>query len=111
MLITDDMVKMMNPGSVIVDIAIDQGGNCEATVSGEVVEKYLVSIDGTKNIPGQVPESSTWMFAHNIFNFLSYLVKDGQIVLDWEDEVISSTIVTFEGKILHKGTREAMDLV
>jgi len=110
-LITDDMVKMMNPGSVIVDIAIDQGGNCEATVSGEVVEKYLVSIDGTKNIPGQVPESSTWMFAHNIFNFLSYLVKDGQIVLDWEDEVISSTIVTFEGKILHKGTREAMDLV
>lgn len=110
-LITDDMVKMMNPGSVIVDIAIDQGGNCEATVSGEVVEKYLVSIDGTKNIPGQVPESSTWMFAHNIFNFLSYLMKDGQIVLDWEDEVISSTIVTFEGKILHKGTREAMDLV
>ena len=110
-LITDDMVKMMNPGSVIVDIAIDQGGNCEATVSGEVVEKYLVSIDGTKNIPGQVPESSTWMFAHNIFNFLSYLVKDGQIVLDWEDEVISSTIVTFEGKILHKGTREAMGLV
>ena len=110
-LITDDMVKVMNPGSVIVDIAIDQGGNCEATVSGEVVEKYLVSIDGTKNIPGQVPESSTWMFAHNIFNFLSYLVKDGQIVLDWEDEVISSTIVTFEGKILHKGTREAMGLV
>jgi NAD(P) transhydrogenase subunit alpha len=110
-LITDGMVKMMNPGSVIVDIAIDQGGNCEATVSGEVVEKYLVSIDGTKNIPGQVPESSTWMFAHNIFNFISYLVKDGQIVLDWEDEVISSTIVTFEGKILHKGTREAMDLV
>lgn len=109
-LITDDMVKSMNPGSVIVDIAIDQGGNCESTVPGEIVEKHQVSIDGTKNIPGKIPESSTWMFALNVFNFLSYLVHDGKVVLDWDDEVIHSTIVTFEGKILHKGAKEAMGL-
>ncbi|MDD8014493.1 MAG: NAD(P) transhydrogenase subunit alpha [Acidobacteriota bacterium] len=109
-LITDDMVKTMGPGSVIVDIAIDQGGNCESTVPGEIVEKHRVSIDGTKNIPGKIPESSTWMFAQNVFNFVSYLVNDGKVVLDWDDEVVNSTVVTFDGKILHKGAREAMGL-
>ena len=57
----------MKPGSAIVDVAIDQGGNCELTVGGEVIEKYGVSIDGTKNIPGMVPEATT-MFARNVLN-------------------------------------------
>ncbi len=110
-LITEEMVKSMKPGSVIIDIAIDQGGNCALTVGGEVKEFYGVSIDGTKNIPGMVPVSSTWMFAHNIYNFVAYLVKDGRVVLDPDDEIIASSLVTRDGKVVHAGALEAMRLI
>jgi NAD/NADP transhydrogenase alpha subunit len=76
-LIADDMIKSMPAGGAIVDISIDQGGNCEATRPGQIITKYGVSIDGTKNIPGMVPRTSTWMFAHNIYNYLANLVKVG----------------------------------
>lgn len=109
-LITEEMVKNMKSGSAIVDVAIDQGGNCELTVAGEIVERYGVSIDGTKNIPGMVPVSSSWMFAHNIFNYVSLLVKDGKVVIDLNDEIIASSIVTKDGKLLHAGAREAMGM-
>jgi NAD(P) transhydrogenase subunit alpha len=110
MLITEDMVKQMKPGSVIIDISIDQGGNCELTVGGEIVKRYDVTIDGTKNIPGMVPTSSTWMFAHNIYNFISHFIKDGKVEINLEDEIIASSIVTKDGKLLHAGAREAMGL-
>jgi H+-translocating NAD(P) transhydrogenase subunit alpha len=109
-LVTEDMVKNMKPGSAIMDISIDQGGNCELTVGGEIVERHGVTIDGTKNIPGMVPVSATWMFAQNIFNFVSYFIKEGKIELNFEDEIISSSIVTKDGKLLHLGTRECMGL-
>lgn len=110
MLITEDMVQAMEPGSAIVDVAIDQGGNCELTVGGEITEKYGISIDGTKNIPGLVPASSTQMLAKNIFNYIAYFVKDGEIELDLRDEIIASSIVTKDGVLLHDGAKEAMDL-
>jgi NAD(P) transhydrogenase subunit alpha len=108
-LITDDMVKSMSPGGVIVDISIDQGGNCEATRPGENITKYGVSIDGTKNIPGMVPTTSTWMFAHNIYNYLANLAKEGTIDLNLDDEIIASSLVTHQGKIVHAGALEAMN--
>ena len=108
-LITDDMVRSMKPGSAIVDVAIDQGGNCESTVHGQVTEKYSVSIDGTKNIPGMMPTSSTWMFTNNILNYLSYIVKDGRIDIDADDEIIQSSLVTRDGKIVHAGTMDSME--
>lgn len=107
-LITEEMVKSMKPGSMIVDISIDQGGNCALSKAGAVVEHYGVIVDGTKNIPGTMPTSSTAMFSKNVYNFVENLVKDGQIVLNMDDEIIRETLVTRDGHIVHGGTLESM---
>jgi NAD(P) transhydrogenase subunit alpha len=109
-LLTDEMVASMKPGSCIVDISIDQGGNCAITTPGVKDVKHGVIIEGIKNIPGMLPTSSTWMFANNIYNLLKFLTKDGKIVLDLKDEITSSILVTNNGKIVHAGALEAMGL-
>lgn len=109
-LVTDEMVASMKPGSAIVDISIDQGGNCAITTPGIRDKKHNVTIEGIKNIPGQLPTSSTWMFANNICNLLLFLAKDGKVCLDMNDEIVKSILVTLHGKIVHKGAREAMGL-
>ncbi len=109
-LVTEEMVKNMKRGSAIVDVAIDQGGNCELTVGGEIIERHGVSIDGTKNIPGMMSVSSTWMFANNVYNLVAAFCKDGKFVVDLGDEIIASSIVTKDGELLHAGAREAMGL-
>lgn len=109
-IITEEMVKGMRRGSVIVDISIDQGGNCALTPFGTKEYKHGVLIEGIKNIPGLLPTSSTWMFAQNVYNLVSYLVKDGQMTLDFQDEITGSIVVTHQGEILHKGAREAMGM-
>ena len=109
-LITEEMVKSMASGSCIVDISIDQGGNCECTPAGKVEVVHGVTIDGTKNIPGSVPTSSTWMFSQNIYNLLAYLAADGRITLNRSDEIVASSLVTIEKEIVHAGTKEAMGL-
>lgn len=110
-LIDEEMVKSMKPGSVIVDISIDQGGNCELTPPGKVEQKHHVTILGIKNIPGLLPTSSTWMFSQNITNFANYIIKDGKIVLDRDDEIIAKSLCTIGGEIVHEGAREAMGLL
>mgnify|MGYP000888379983 CR=1 FL=1 len=109
-LITEEMVKTMKPGSVIVDISIDQGGNCEITPPGKTEVKHHVTCIGIKNIPGLLPQSATWMFSRNINNLLHYLCKDGEVVLDYEDEIVKSALTTHNGKIVHSGTIEAMGI-
>lgn len=109
-LITEEMVASMAPGSSIVDISVDQGGNCELTEAGAVVEKHGVTIDGTKNIPGMMPTSSTWMFANNIYELLSFLARDGKIVLDRNDPIVEGTLTTIDKQIVHRGACEAMGL-
>jgi NAD(P) transhydrogenase subunit alpha len=109
-LITEEMVKQMKSGSVIVDVAIDQGGNCALTEGGQITEHHGVSIDGTKNIPGMVPVSSTWMFANNIYNLLAAFVKDGKFIIDEQDEIISSALVTKDGQLVHAGAKEAIGI-
>ena len=109
-LVTEEMIKQMKPGSCIVDVAVDQGGNCELTEHGHTVVKHGVTIDGTQNIPGQLPTSSTWMFAHNIYNLLAYLAKDGKIELDRNDEIVAKTLTTIDGEIVHAGAKQAMGL-
>ena len=106
-IITEEMVKSMKPGSVIVDISIDQGGNCSITEPGEIVTKHNVVINGIKNIPGMLPSSSTWMFAQNIYNLLKYLTKNGKIELDLTDEIVSSILVTKDYQVVHQGALEA----
>lgn len=109
-LLTDEMVQSMPSGSCVVDISIDQGGNCAITSPGIVEVKHGVTIQGIKNIPGMLSTSSTIMFSKNIYNLLEFLTKDGKISLDESDEIVSSILVTKDGKIVHKGTLEAMGL-
>jgi NAD(P) transhydrogenase subunit alpha len=107
-LLSDDMVASMAPGSVIIDISIDQGGNCQLTEPGERCVKHGVTIQGIKNIPGLLPTSSTWMFANNLYHLVSYLVKDGKMTLDRNDEIVSGILTTIDGEIVHQGALEAM---
>lgn len=109
-IITEDMVKTMKPGSVIVDISIDQGGNCAITPPGDTEVKHDVTINGIKNIPGLLPTSSTWMFANNICNLAKLIIKDGKIAPDYNDEILKSSLTTIDGKIVHAGALEAMGL-
>ncbi len=108
-LITEDMVKDMKKGSVIVDISIDQGGNCAITPVGTTEVKHGVTIIGIKNIPGMLPASSTWMFSNNIYNLVKYLTRDGRIELDMNDDVTRSIMVTMNGGVVHAGALEAMN--
>ena len=109
-IITEEMVKGMKKGSVIVDISIDQGGNCELSPKGGIETRYGVTLMGVKNIPGLLPTSSTWMFSNNLYNLVKYLVKDGSVVLDRNDEIIQKSLVCIDGELVHAGAREAMGL-
>lgn len=109
-LITEEMVKTMKPGAVIVDISIDQGGNCTLTPPGEITLAHNVHVVGIKNIPGLLPESATSMFALNMFNLVNYLVKDGRFNLDESDEIVQGILTTKDGQVVHQGAREAMGL-
>ncbi len=107
-LVTTEMVERMAPGSVIVDIAAERGGNCELTRPGEMVEHRGVAILGPVNLPSSVPYHASQMYAKNIATFLKYLVKDGALQLDREDEIVRETLVTHGGAIVHPRVREAM---
>jgi NAD(P) transhydrogenase subunit alpha len=109
-LITEEMVKSMKPGSVIVDIAIDQGGNCALSEGGVVKEEYGVIIDGTKNIPGSMPTSSTDMFSKNVLNFVNNIVENGKITLNLDDVIVKETLTTRDGNVVHEGALESMRL-
>lgn len=107
-LISKETVNDMKKGSVIIDIAVDQGGNCELTKPGEEYMQNGVMISGRKNLPANLPEDATSMFSHNIWHFLSYIFKDGKVQINNEDEVIREPIVTLKGEIIHKGTLQSM---
>ena len=107
-LLTDEMVATMKPGSVIVDVAIDQGGNCAVTDAGKVVCKHGVTINGLQNIPGRMAVHSTWLYANNMYNYVENLFKNGLGVIDFEDEIVKNSLVTHEGKIVHEGTLKAL---
>ena len=109
-LIPGKIAPIIKKGSVIVDISIDQGGNCELTPKGGIETKYGVTLMGVKNIPGLLPTSSTWMFSNNLYNLVSYLVKDGKFVLDRSDEIVQKSLVCIDGELVHQGAREAMGL-
>ena len=109
-IITEDTVKGMKRGSVIVDIAIDQGGNCDITPKGDIEVKHGVTLIGVKNIPGELPTSSTWMFSNNMYNLVHYMVKDDKIELNLQDEVIAKSLVCHDGELVHAGARKAMEI-
>jgi len=109
-LITADMVKDMRPGSVIVDLAAEMGGNCELTKRGENVETHGVTIMGPLNLPAGMPVHASQMYAKNLNSFLGLIVgKDGKLALDFEDEIVKGTCITHEGRVVHEATQKAME--
>ena len=108
--VTENMVADMKPGSVIIDVSIDQGGNCAITEAGKVAYREGVCLCGVKNIPGQLPVDASWLYATNICNYVENLYKQGAGQPDFEDEIVRSTLVTRDGKIHHAGTLKAMGL-
>jgi len=105
-LVTGEMVARMAPGSVIVDLASERGGNCELTKTGEVVIEHGVSIIGWINIAGRVPYHASQLYGRNLSAFLLHLVQEGKLRLNLEDEIIQSTLVTREGQIVNPRVRE-----
>ncbi len=109
-LLTKEMVQGMPPGSVIVDIAAERGGNCELTRCGETIVEHDVTIIGPANLPSTVPYHASQMYAKNITTFLAHLVKEGKLELDMEDEITSGTLITRGGEVVHAGVRELLDM-
>ena len=109
-LVTKEMVAGMAPGSVIVDLAAERGGNCELTRADEIIQVNGVTIVGTINLASTVPYHSSQMYAKNLANFLTHLVKDGKLVLNMDDEITRSTVVTQGGEIVNARVREFYNL-
>jgi NAD(P) transhydrogenase subunit alpha len=109
-LVTKEMVRSMAPGSVIVDLAAERGGNCELTRSGETIAENGVTIMGEINLASSVPYHASQMYARNITAFLLHLVKTGDIGAEPEDEIIRETMLTHGGEVVHKRVREFFSL-
>jgi NAD(P) transhydrogenase subunit alpha len=108
-LITREMVELMAPGSVIVDIVAERGGNCELTEPGKTVTHRGVSILGPVNVASMAPMDASQMYATNVTNLIQILIRDGALTLDTEDEIVRETLVTHGGAVVNAKIREAME--
>ncbi len=100
LLLTEEAVAAMQPGSVIVDLAAEMGGNCAGTEAGKTVVKHGVTIVGETNLPATMPFHASQMYSRNVMSFLGLIVKDGALTFDFEDEIVRDTCVTHEGRVL-----------
>src|SRR5208337_4754518 len=108
--VTEEMVKGMAPGSVILDLASERGGNCELTETGKTVVKHGVTIIGAINVATGVPYHASQMYAKNITAFLTHLIKDQKLNLNLQDEIVRETLLTHGGKIVNARAREFFTL-
>jgi NAD(P) transhydrogenase subunit alpha len=109
-LISAQIVEKMRDGAVIVDLAAEQGGNCELTEPGQVVTKHGVTIIGTLNIPSLIPVHASEVYARNLLNVMSNISKEGQLNLDFEDEINAGSIVVHAGEIRKPDLAEALKI-
>ena len=109
-LVTDEMVKSMKPGSVIVDMAAEMGGNVEGTEPGKEVVRHGVRIIGLTNLPATMPGSATQMYAKNLQTLIKHLLKDGALNLDFNDEITRGATITHGGKVVHEATAKALGI-
>jgi len=107
-LITEEMLDAMKNGAVVMDISIDQGGNCSATRAGRWSENKGVHICDIQNIPSRMAIDASWLYANNMYYFVENLYKKGIGAIDLEDEIVRSSLVTHRGEILHEGTLRAL---
>jgi NAD(P) transhydrogenase subunit alpha len=108
LLIAEEMVRAMRPGSVIVDLAAEQGGNCALTEPGREVERHGVLISGLTNLPSTVPFHASQLYARTVTNFLTHLLRDGHIHLDLDDELTRGPMVTYRGEIVHEAVKATL---
>ena len=108
-LVTADMVRRMRPGSVIVDLAAETGGNSELTKPGEIIQVGGVTIDGTRNLPSTMPVHASQLYSKNVSTLLLLLVKDGALKLDFNDEIVKGACVTYDGAIVNPRAKELVE--
>jgi len=108
LLITEEAVSAMKPGSVIVDLAAETGGNCALTEPGQVVVKHGVTIVGTTNLPSTMPYHASQLYSRNVFTLLQHLMKDGTLQFDYDDQITRDTTLTHDDEITHEPTRAAL---
>jgi len=108
-LVTADMVRRMRPGSVIVDLAAETGGNAELTKPGEIIQVGGVTIDGTRNLPSTMPVHASQLYSKNVSTLLLLLVKDGALKLDFNDEIVKGACVTYDGAIVNPRAKELVE--
>ena len=103
LLVTRAMAESMREGSIIVDLAVEQGGNCELSRAGEIVDHGGVRIIGYRNVPGRLPVDASALYARNLFNFIAPFVdaESGAVAIDWEDELVTGTALTRDGSVVH----------
>jgi NAD(P) transhydrogenase subunit alpha len=107
-LVTEQAVKLMKPGSVIIDLAAETGGNCELTEPGQTVLRHDVKILGPLNVPSTMAEHASQLYARNIESLLGLMVsEEGELKLDFEDEIIAGACITRDHEIVHAGAKEA----
>ena len=111
LLISEETVAQMKPGSVIVDLAAESGGNCACSEAGKNVNYQGVTIISPTNLPSTVPANTSQMYAKNLLNLVKYLAKDGELQLDFEDDITSSACVTYAGEIRNERIKEALLVV
>ena len=108
LLVIEEAVRNMKPGSVIVDLAAETGGNCDLTEPGETVVKHDVTIVGPLNLPSSMPDHASQLYAKNVQNLIELMVSDeGELRLDFEDEVLAGACITRDGEIVHEGAKQA----
>jgi H+-translocating NAD(P) transhydrogenase subunit alpha len=107
-LVSEEAVKRMRPGSVIVDLAAEQGGNCALTEPGKTVVKYGVTIHGPFNVPSSMAQQASQLYARNITSFVSAISKQGAISIDTKDDLIRGSLVVNKGEVIHEATKNAL---
>ena len=107
-IITRAAVEAMKPGSIIIDLGAESGGNCELTQAGETVTHNEVRIIGPVNLPAELARHASEMYARNLLNFIQPAIQEGTLTIDWEDEVFAGAVLTKDGVIEHEQTREAI---
>ncbi len=105
-LVTEEMVKKMRPGSVVLDMATEFGGNCEISEKGKTVKKYGVTIIGEPNIASLVPQHASEMYSKNILNLIQHIAKEGKITLKLDDEIVKGALITHNGEVINPRVKE-----
>lgn len=106
-LITNDMLKLLRPGSVIVDLAAEQGGNCEATKSGETLDVHGITVIGAVNLPSTLPVHASELYARNVTNFIRHVYQQKNGAIDFNDDIVKSACLTHNGEIVNQLLRQS----